>query len=153
MHIRRAEQRDSLDLLTWRNDAATRAASLNTAEVTREDHDRWYETALQNPLLVLFIVENEEQTDSVGMCRFNLDLEVPQAEVSINLNPAFRGKGLAQTILSESLSLFSQEYPHIHELTATIREENAPSIKIFRAAGFVDLSSHEGILELHRVTA
>lgn len=148
MQIRSAEQRDSSDLLSWRNDPVTRAASISTEEVSGEDHERWFETALVNPHLVLFIAEQDEEGESVGMCRFNLDQDQSRAEVSINLNPAFRGKGLAQPILHESIVRFSQRFPHIQELTATIRAENAPSIKIFLGEGFIERCAQDGILEL-----
>lgn len=144
--IRRAQSSDSSALFSWRNDPATRAASLNTSEIAWDEHVKWFSVALHNPKIVFYIATNSAvSADSLGMCRFNISDQSDCAEVSINLNPDFRGKGLAQQILHESLVSFSKEFPLVEELTASIKKENLASLKIFLAEGFTSHASFAGV--------
>lgn len=147
--IRRAQISDSRDLFSWRNDPATRAASLNTAEIAWDDHVKWYSVALHNPKIVFYVATNPTVTaDSLGMTRFNISEQMDCAEVSINLNPDFRGRGLAQQILHDSLVSFSKEFPLVEELTASIKTENLASMKIFLAEGFASIATNDGVESL-----
>lgn len=147
--IRKARTDDSRDLFTWRNDEATRVASLNTSEILWGDHIKWYSSALQNPNIVLYISEDTMLgATSLGMCRFNISEKGDEAEVSINLNPEYRGRGLAQPTLHHALERFAKEFTNIELLTATIRTVNAASLKIFQAEKFIPVSEDGGVITL-----
>ena len=149
MVIRSAGIEDSRYLFEWRNDPNTRNASLNTDEIQWEEHEKWYLSVLKNPKVVIFIAEdNLSESSPLGMCRFNLSEETDSAEVSINLNPEHRGKGLAQSILHDAIGVFTQQHPQVVDLTATIREENLPSMKIFISEEFVSQSTIDGVVQL-----
>src|SRR5664279_164434 len=53
--LRRADANDSQILWLWRNDATTRAASLNTARVPWDDHERWFTAATNDPARAVLI--------------------------------------------------------------------------------------------------
>jgi len=148
--IRNAGIEDSRYLFEWRNDPNTRNASLNTGVIKWEDHEKWYLSVLKNPQVVIYIAEDKpEESSPRGMCRFNLSDETDSAEVSINLNPEHRGKGIAQSILHDAIGVFTQQHPQVLELTATIRAENLPSMKIFVSENFVPQRTHDGVVQLN----
>lgn len=148
---RRARESDSRDLFLWRNDPATRSASLNTSEIAWEDHVAWYSEALCKPTIAFYISQSPTvESESIGMCRFNISEDQTSAEVSINLNPEYRGKGFAQGVLHDSIQHFLEDYANVGELTATIRTSNSASIKIFHSENFEIQNEEDGVYYLAR---
>ena len=140
--VRFATLRDAEDLFQWRNELETRMASQNCAEVVWDQHLSWLTAVLEDPQRFLYVGSCvESDTTNIGMCRF--DVDGSSAEVSINLNPDFRGRGLAQSILQESISRFAQDRGEVLRLTATIRPSNTASVRIFTESGF-RLASEDG---------
>lgn len=139
MRLTDAALGDSTDVFTWRNDPATRAASVTQDEVSRADHDRWYAAMLTNDARIVYIAHLAGS--AIGLCRFDVDGD--SAEVGINLNPEFRGRGLARPILAGSIARFRQTHPQVR-LTATIRPENVASARTFLAEGFQLTGSQPG---------
>lgn len=84
------------------------------------------------------------------MCRFNISEDQTSAEVSINLNPEYRGKGFAQGVLHDSIQHFLEDYANVGELTATIRTSNSASIKIFHSENFEIQNEEDGVYYLAR---
>ncbi len=78
--------------------------SITTEEVNWETHSAWYDKSLTNPNRHLYvgILDGEK----IGMCRFDIDIESNTAEVSINLNPKYRGKNLSNKLLIKSIEEF-----------------------------------------------
>lgn len=149
MIVREARIDDSRFLFEWRNDPDTQKASLSTTEILWGDHEVWFSAALENPLIVFYISEAlHPEKSQLGMCRFNISSDSKIAEVSINLNPLHRGKGLARKILHECIEVFVIHFPEINTLTATVRDENIPSMKIFLAENFLLKQQIEGIAQL-----
>ena len=134
--MRPAVGSDSRDLFEWRNDIGTRQASVVQDLVSVDDHERWFAESLESSTRWIYLAIDEESGLSVGMCRFDLDAELASAEVSINLAPTWRGKGLALEVLIEGVSRFRQDYGLPAPLTATIRGTNRASERIFMKAGF-----------------
>ena len=132
---------DSAAVYEWRNDEATRAASVSQESVEWADHERWYAGVLANRSRHLYIAR--DGAERVGLCRFDVDGR--DAEVSINLNPAFRGRGYAGRILGGAIERFRAGAGVGIRLTATIRSENAASMRTFVALGFVPSRSEPGL--------
>jgi RimJ/RimL family protein N-acetyltransferase len=137
INIRPAAAQDSRNLFKWRNDPLTRLASISQAEVGWPDHERWFVNSLESSERHICIAEITEglAVRAVGMCRFDLDPKREIAEVSINLNPAFRGRGLAAPVLQAALQHFLAEHSGV-ALEATIRLANSASERIFTSSGF-----------------
>src|SRR5436305_1500377 len=94
--LRAATADDELLILRWRNEASVRAASFDTAEISREQHHVWFARMLSDPNCTLFIIE--EDGSPIGQVR--LDRAGPDvAEVSIALDPDARGKGIGREAL------------------------------------------------------
>lgn len=147
MKIRHANETDSQDIFDWRNDPLTRAASLNTGEIDREAHQLWFSSALKNESLVMYLGHADDSSEALGMCRFDIDFGSNSAEVSINLNPKFRGKGLGKTLLTASIAKFVEDTHGLKSLTATVKEDNVSSVRLFRNAGFELVSAGENPLK------
>lgn len=133
MLIRKADETDMIDILSWRNDQHSKNMSFDSSNVSLDDHKIWYQRSLLSETREIFIGEDEGR--KIGVCRFDLNLEQENAEVSINLNPSERNKGFSKQLLS----LAVQEYILIHKLNiiARIKKENSASKKIFESVGFI----------------
>jgi RimJ/RimL family protein N-acetyltransferase len=132
--VRKAIADDAADLLVWRNDPLTRAMSRTTEPVAATDHARWFQGALQDPTCTLLIGEDDGR--KIGMVRLARGGET---EVSINLNPAVRGQGLARKLLALALA------EERGAILAVIKPENLASIRLFEGAGFVRQETREGL--------
>lgn len=132
--LERATVADAKDIWEWRNDPHSRRMFVSSDEVSWETHSKWFEQFLINPngyLFVGFLPSGEK----VGVCRFDIDAGGKQAEVSINLNPAMRGKKLAAPFLLQAIVHMRNIRPV--GLTAKVRLENTASLKCFVRCGFV----------------
>ena len=134
MLIRPALPSDSSAILSWRNDAHSRSMFANGAFVESSEHDRWYKRALSGVDTFIFIAEQGEE--QLGVCRFDISESDKSAEVSINLNPLHRGKGLSRDILERSILQFLSEHPI--QLTAKVKKSNNASLRIFHQSGFLN---------------
>lgn len=118
---------------------------MNTGIVSWESHEKWLKAKLESDEAFIIVAElGDEDTSKVGMTRFDLDRHKGIAEISINVNPTFRGRGLAEKLLSESIDFFASNETGIHVINATIRENNLGSTKIFIRSGFIEVSRAEG---------
>ena len=137
MKITKASNNDSLDIFQWRNDPLTRRNSINTNPVSLKDHNQWFNEVLNSKNTELLIgIENSMK---VGVCRFSLNNLSNSVEVSINLNPLMRGKRISKKLLEESINYYLKTNKVM--LTATIRIDNIPSIKIFEELNFIKIKS------------
>jgi RimJ/RimL family protein N-acetyltransferase len=133
--LRQAVESDSESLLEWRNDATTKAFSLSSEEVTREQHEAWFTQTLQDKNCLLII--GEVLGDSAGMVRINILNDSGLGQVSINLNPDFRGRGISRQLLGSSLLFGAKVFENVSKYCADIHIENMASQKIFVSVGFV----------------
>lgn len=124
-------QKDSEEILLWRNDADSRNNFLESSEVSREEHESWLTKKLSSKLAKLIILEKGK--DKIGIVRY--EKEGDYSLVSINLNPKFRGKGYGSKLLllSEEVLDFSNKKIIFK---AHILKNNKPSISIFEKAGY-----------------
>ena len=127
--IRAARPDDARLLWEWRNAPDVRAVSLDSDPIPFEQHREWYERSLANPDRDILIAEFE--STPVAMVRFDYDNDV--ATVSIILASKIRGKGMAKRILAGAIE---DVHPRPQTLCALIKPENAPSLALFRSAGF-----------------
>ena len=138
MKITKASNNDSLDIFQWRNDPLTRQNSVNTNPVSLKDHNQWFNEVLNSRNTELLI--GIENSIKVGVCRFCLNLS-NSVEVSINLNPLMRGKRISKKLLEKSINYYLKTNKVM--LTATIRIDNIPSIKIFEELNFIKIKSSD----------
>ena len=131
--VRKAEPGDEQDLWIWRNDPLTRRMSKDTARVPRAINQQWFKDSLANPSRVIYLLEDER--GKLGMVRFDA-LGPGDFQISINLNPEWRGRGLCRPVLGGAIDRFVEGRGPLL-LRADIRDENDASTKCFLANGFV----------------
>jgi len=124
---------DSHRVFVWANDELTRSMSFQPDPITCEEHERWFGASLESEQRELWIAR--EGGVAVGLLRLDfVSVSRDAAEISINLAPDCRGRGLGVRILREaSLGAFERG---VHELIARIRIENRASRRAFEAAGY-----------------
>ena len=146
MNIREADESDCIFIFNWRNDIDTKKMSLNNSKISYDEHCAWFKEALNNPLKLIYIGESDNIR--LGVCRFDLDKNNSVAEVSININPIFRGKGYGKDLLISSIDKFEKENKFL--LVAFVKKENLASQTLFEYVGFTLSSYHDGIIKYER---
>lgn len=142
LRLRRASADDAARLLEWRNDAQTRAMAITQDPVPAADHRRWLDARLGDADTLLTIAEHDGEP--VGTVR--LDRHGPaEAELSITIAPAARGRGLARRTIELGVEQARREWG-VDCVTARIRPENAASLRAFAAAGFETAGEEGGLV-------
>mgnify|MGYP000588971774 CR=1 FL=1 len=95
IYLRFVEDEDFDDLLNWRNDESTRKSAFNTHLVSEEEHSKWFNDVINNPLKNQFIIMDQNQ-NKIGQIRFDRDsnnmyncLENRNTSPGINLSPEY----------------------------------------------------------------
>jgi RimJ/RimL family protein N-acetyltransferase len=120
MHLRLATHSDARLLFEWRNDAWTRAMSINTSPVLWTDHVEWLGRRLERDEPLLYIAE----IDGVAVGTVRIDGEA----INYTIAPEERGNGYATLMLLEAYRLFGPK-------RADIKPENVASIRAAQRAG------------------
>jgi RimJ/RimL family protein N-acetyltransferase len=131
-----ATAKDSEDLWRWRNDPQTRLMSLNGEEISFDSHTQWFNNALRNPLIYMFLGSLSQETEKIGVCRFNFQPDGTTAEISINLNPKMRGKKLSTVFLKAAIQYLKNIRKRPFSILATVKKSNVVSQKCFERCGF-----------------
>ena len=146
LSLRLANLSDAIDLLLWRNDALTRAMSIESHKVKLRDHLVWLSAKLHSSCSLFLI--GELAGAKLGSCRFDIDEAAGQAEVSINLNPNMRGQGYGRALLDSSINYFLKVHPL--DIKASVKRQNRASLRIFERCGFIPLH-HESSTTVQRL--
>ena len=125
-------EKDSVDVLVWRNDLVTRTMSLNDKVISETEHSKWFRMMLDSEVKIGII--GEVNRLKIGVVFFSI--QDGDARVSINLNPSFRGKSLAGILLKEAIRTMQQMQSQVKRFTAEIKNSNIASIKVFASNGF-----------------
>jgi len=140
LSVRRVVAADGPTLLTWRNDPLVREASRSNHVLTEKEHREWLQATLMNPEVQQFMVMRGQS--DVGYVRFNQHRTL--TEVSIYLNPDFRGHGLGVLVLLTAQRAFL-ENSVVDELRAYVKHGNSASLRLFQAAGYAaEISDDHG---------
>ena len=129
--LRLASEADCAVLLQWRNDPITVAMSLVSEPVPLDDHVRWFNGVLANPSRHLLIGE----ADGVRYGTVRFDEIDDTAEISITVNPEFRGQGIGGKLLAAA-DVWAKEELHLGRIIAQIKNDNPASLAIFHKAGY-----------------
>ena len=140
LSVRKVAAADGPTLFIWRNDPLVREASRSNHVLTQEEHTEWLQVTLNDPDTHQFLVMRGQ--NDVGYVRF--DQHGQLAEVSIYLNPEFRGLGLGvPVLLTAQRALVNAS--DFNELRAYVKHGNSASLRLFEAAGYsADTSEDHG---------
>ncbi|PKR60065.1 hypothetical protein COO92_01445 [Thalassospira lohafexi] len=126
---------DSENIRSWRNDPVARSFFRDSSIVDEESHNKWFTACLADTNAHLFIAEIAGE--AVGVVRYQLRTAEKGYDVSINLNPTWRGVGLGKMLLKDTLPPLAQRLNYDRfELHAAILPSNIASIKSFRNVGY-----------------
>lgn len=132
LDLRQATMGDSDRLFTWRNDPVTRQWSASTAEIRREDHDRWMQLNVLQGYPAHLVLIADTDIGPVGTVRFDgVKKDVMSYSVSINVAPEHRGKKYGYAMLDLACKMMPDS-----TLLADIKTRNLASHSIFRKCGF-----------------
>lgn len=126
MRLRTATMNDAAALHRWRNDPATKAASVEQASVEWTSHCDWLRGVLADPRRHLFIAE--AGIHRVGTIR--ADCIARGYELSWTVSPDFRSQGYGSAMLGTAIAQLRGPF------VAKIRKENERSIRMVEKAGF-----------------
>lgn len=130
--MRRANNRDCLDIFKWRNDPETRKNSiLNTKKISPEEHMRWFGSKVKDPNTRLYMAVSGNS--KVGLMRFHIDKN--SVLVGVNVNPLFRGMGIGTKIIGLATSRVFREIKR--PIIAEVKNRNTASRKAFAKNGYV----------------
>jgi len=132
MNIREATADDAAALFGWRNDDSVRRFARRPEPITAADHLAWLHGVLADPNRVLLI--GERRGRPAGVVRF--DITDNAAEVSIYRVPGVPGAGVGLRLLHAAERWLAARKPHVASLVAEVLGDNAPSHRLFRAAGY-----------------
>jgi RimJ/RimL family protein N-acetyltransferase len=141
VNLRAATPDDARLLWVWRNDPETRAMSREVREIPWVEHEAWLLRVLGDPHRCVLIGESDGRP--VGVVRFDRS-GTSEAEISISVGPAERGRGHATTLL-RSASAHARDHQGLTRRNASVKSGNAPSLALFTKAGFESQSLDDGV--------
>lgn len=148
LSIRKLVEADFDDVIQWRSDPTTMKMSKFTGEITESGFRPVFNRYLTNPSYII-THNNGDNMEKIAIINLVVTHIHYHYEIGINMNPAFRGMGLAKPCLLLFLSHLKktcnddQDTYDISTITAHIKQENVASIKLFTGAGFQQITSLE----------
>jgi RimJ/RimL family protein N-acetyltransferase len=142
--LRAATWDDRQLLLGWSNDPTTRGNSFDPRPIAMPDHEAWLRRRLAEPETRIYI--GLHRAVPCGVVRFERRAD-GATEVSISVDPSFRGRGLAAPLLRLARDRYIAECG-VHRVVARVKTDNIASLRAFRRAGYRDSRVNAGIIEL-----
>ena len=130
--IRPATMADAVAMFTWRNDDVVRKSAWQTDAIDWPTHEAWVTSTLANADRHLLVAEAHGAP--VGVVRF--DVSGAEAEVSLYRVPRSGHPGAGAPMLLAAERWLQARRPGVGTVVATVRHENAPSHRLFRACGY-----------------
>lgn len=130
--LRSVQESDCLTIWEWINDPVTRSQSFNQELIPRDEHKKWFASALANPHLIYYIAI-DDQDHPIGQVRFSIENE--NAAISVLLDQKYRGLQLGSRLISEATKKLFDE-TNVQKINAYIKTENQYSIQSFKNAGY-----------------
>jgi UDP-2,4-diacetamido-2,4,6-trideoxy-beta-L-altropyranose hydrolase len=136
--LRRATAADAKRLWLWRNEPSVREQSFQSDEIPWDDHVRWLDRTLADPNRVIWIC-TDKGGEPIGQGRFAIRDD--EAEISISLDSAWRGRGYGVILLDALAERLFSERPVVNRIRALIKQTNEASRRAFESAGYVQVRS------------
>lgn len=145
--LERARPSDWARLYAWRNDQATRDASLTQEPVSLAEHLAWLKETLAKPTTRLYVVRHPIMSVYLGTVRLDA-LKAGVVEISLTVAPEARGMGHAQAIVRAATSRVAGEFPTARRVKALVRETNYRSLRVFADSGYEVKDVKDGVVTL-----
>jgi UDP-2,4-diacetamido-2,4,6-trideoxy-beta-L-altropyranose hydrolase len=132
LRLRPVREDDCGRLWQWANDPLVRQVSFSSQTIPWDQHVKWFQSRLADSTEMFLIVEDSDDRP-VGQIRYTLGSE--RAEVSITMDPDFRGKGLGSAALSMATTEVFRKTGTV-AIDAWIKAGNEASMNAFARAGY-----------------
>ena len=129
IRLRNATKEDVNLFYEWANEKSVRKMSFNSEYISFETHQKWFKNNLNSKNNFLLVLEFDNIP--AGLVRFN-----SEGVIGISLDKKFRGKNLGVVLIKEGINVIKSS-TDIKKITAYVKKDNTPSIKIFEKAGFL----------------
>lgn len=152
LELRRATLADAARLYAWRMHESSVVVSFSTEGFGFADHVAWLTATLshhRSHLYILTALDERNMIVHVGMGR--VDLHDENAELSVAVDPRYRGIGLARWIIMEMIAR-TPDADVSRGFIARIKTSNVASLCAFWACGFRLGSEYDGVVSLVRST-
>lgn len=144
--IREANINDAKLYFNWANDPVVRQMAFHTEPILWENHIKWFESKLDSTEAHLLVCYHG--TEPIGQVRFDI-LDGGEAEIDISIAKDSRGKGYGKAMLKAAIE-YERCMNGVKTFVSEVKEENAPSQRMFLASGFVITRKANGIIFLKR---
>jgi RimJ/RimL family protein N-acetyltransferase len=141
VRLRAARLDDCARVWTWRNHPDTRRVSFEQAPIPFDTHEAWFRASLGRPDRRLYVILVEGSDGGTA----RLDITGAEAEVSINLAPECRGRGIGPAALERLADTAFGELG-LGRLIARIKADNAVSLAAFERAGFARVAEGSAVI-------
>lgn len=138
MVLRSISDRDTGDILRWRNSENVRKYFIDQRLLREEDHRKWLRTKVDTQEVVQFIILLKEGRHPIGTAYLqNIDRQHKKAEYGIFIGEGqMTGRGIG-TVVTERMIRFAFEECGLHKLYLRVYEDNRRAIASYEKAGFL----------------
>lgn len=133
VEVRLATEDDSENIFEWRNSPQIRTVSRESNPISREEHQRWFSSVLNNSERVLLI--GQRNGSAVGVVRF--DVQGNAAEVSIYLVPGTHPPRQGSLLLKSAEAWLKANHPQVADVRANVKGGNIRSERMFMGCGYL----------------
>lgn len=141
--LREATMEDMMLLFCWVNDPDVRRNSFSTDKVALFTHRCWFENALQDECVRIYILQYDELP--VGQVR--IESNGTEWKIDYSIDIAWRGKGYGRHMLF----LLESQVSNGACLLGEVKSENISSQKVFEGLGYEKcLNTFKGIYEYRK---
>lgn len=137
--LRSAVEVDVDRLFDWKNDPETRRNSINSKEVSRDEHAAWFDNMLRTSGHLLLIADDNDV--SVGVVRIDWDDKHEACDLSFTVAPEHRGKGYGLAIAESAIKDMGEV-----RVSAEVKITNIASRRILETLGFRIIDSQGELL-------
>ena len=127
--LRDVLSKDSETLLRWRNDPETRRNSINTTEISPEEHAEWFAKMLGGQSRRNLIADVDGI--SIGVVRLDWSEHRESCDLSFMVAPEHRGKGYGFAIVEHAVRGMQDV-----RVCAEVKMSNVASRRIFEKPDF-----------------
>ena len=136
MNLIQANKSHIKDIWFLRNDPLTRKASINSEEITWEEHNNWLKKNLNNKDMTIYIAELNNII--IGYIRFEKKFsETDTCSISISVDSKYHGLGYGSLLLRNGIIKFMRKTKNINKLIAVVKKNNLKSNKLFMKGNFI----------------
>ena len=116
----------------WANEEETREASYSQAQISWNEHVRWFDSVRRQKNHRFFIADDGRKKP-IGQIRFEIDNK--EAIISFSVSPEARRRGYGKEILFKAVTKIFNE-TNIEQVSAYVKSDNEASLRVFQKAGF-----------------